>query len=80
MTRENVGATPPPAAYGSTLACCGGPHLGDASAHPHGRRQRLPRVLSEQQQQQRGEHLGADDRQLDHGFASGSRGLGGIVV
>ena len=76
---KNVGATPPPAAHGPTVACCGRPHLGAASPHPHGRRQRLPRVLGEQQQPQRGEHLDEVERQLDYGFASRSRGLGGIV-
>ena len=79
VTRENVGATPPPAAHGPTVACCGGRHLGAASPHPHGRRQRLPRVLGEQQQQQRGEHLDVRERQLDKRIASRSRGFGGIV-
>jgi hypothetical protein len=61
------------------VACCGGPHLGAASPHPHGRRQRLPRVLGEQQQPQLGEHLDVRERQLDKSIASRSRGLGGIV-
>ena len=34
---------------------------------------------TEQQQPQRGEHLDEVERQLDYGFASRSRGLGGIV-
>ena len=53
--------------------------VGAASPHPHGRRQRLPRVLGEQQHQQRGEHLDVRERQLDQSIASRSRGLGGIV-
>jgi hypothetical protein len=53
--------------------------VGAASPHPHGRRQRLPRVLGEQQHQQRGEHLDVRERQVDQSIASRSRGLGGIV-
>ena len=53
--------------------------VGAASPHPHGRRQRLPRVLGEQQQPQRGEHLDVRERQVDQSIASRSRGLGGIV-
>ena len=53
--------------------------VGAASPHPHGRRQRLPRVLGEQQQPHRGEHLGEREREGTERIFSGSRGLGQVV-
>ena len=44
----------------------------------HGRRQRLPRILGEQQQHHRGEHLGVHEREVTQRISSGSRGLGQV--
>ena len=79
VIREKVGETAPPAAHVSYATHCGRPCVGAASPLPHRRHQRLPRVLGEQQQPQRSEHLDVRQRQLDPSIASRSRGLGGIV-
>ena len=79
VIREKVGETAPPAAHVSYATHCGRPCVGAASPHPHGRRQRLPRVLGEQQQPHRGEHLGEREREGTERIFSGSRGLGHVV-